>query len=133
VHDYRVFVDETWATYVRKEVDRKPKKISQKPESWRFDTTNYKGGLKGVSLKITTTGREIMDAHSLNESIYGIDKKPRSMQQWEEISLSNTQKFAQMGCQVPMAWVSWSVFLIVKTRRLTRNFSGSRSRQEYPS
>ncbi|EKM84256.1 hypothetical protein AGABI1DRAFT_88991 [Agaricus bisporus var. burnettii JB137-S8] len=46
-----------------------------------------------------------MAAFNLTETIYGVDRKPRSIQQWQEISHSNTQKVTQMGCQSPVAWV----------------------------
>lgn len=49
-----------------------------------------------------------MAAFNLTETIYGVDRKPRSIQQWQEISHSNTQKVTQMGCQSPVAWVSRS-------------------------
>ncbi|KAF9446270.1 hypothetical protein P691DRAFT_733578 [Macrolepiota fuliginosa MF-IS2] len=46
-----------------------------------------------------------MSAFNLIESIHGAEKKPRTAQQWEEISRTNTQKVTQAGSNVPLAWV----------------------------
>ncbi|KAL9716624.1 hypothetical protein Ac2012v2_001074 [Leucoagaricus gongylophorus] len=52
----------------------------------------------------TVTARGMVSV-SVVETVHGTEKKPRSAQHWEEIARSNTQKIAQLGTNVPLAWV----------------------------
>jgi hypothetical protein len=80
----------------------------------------------------TTTTATATATVSVVETVHGAERKPRSAQQWEEISHANTQKVTQMGTNVPLAWVRLLARRVC-TLITYANFQGSGKGQGHPS
>ena len=76
--------------------------------------------LASLNMATTTVTARGMVSVSVVETVHGTEKKPRSAQHWEEIARYNTQKIAQLGTNVPLAWVRSSPQLYISSLRYSR-------------